>query len=778
MKTINKNQLLITAFFSFVMLICTDRLYAQDESQLGTQAGPYIFNGGLTAGYRNVTTDPYGGNPSSYWDQQRYYEAMNYRTGLVISSFNLFGERVGKGGFFDELYLNADGIGDPYTSASLRMREFNAYDLKLDYHYNRYYMNNDDSIYTGLHKYDEIRQTLNGSLAVDATDAIKLTALFSSTGHSGNFTTTVSPYVDGGDVLGGGIVTGHTGLQPDGNFGTYARGNFYWMNSPKNDQTNEYLLQGTFKLAPTTAMTVGGGFRSYDQTINFNPVNDTSLTYYSALGVPNAFSGIYGNFPNSPKAVSVGNNNPLISYSWIDEQKSSTPLFYLEGVTHPMNDLSITANLRYENTSTNGSTIKGNLLGIMPSAPSSIGGPKTTGQRIIADTTIGSSDNSLQSLLGSLTIAGKVNDQITLTGVYRYTNTNESSSGNIGANVGTNDTVTKTLFRSLYEANFNTAITNKVTQHYAEGFINYNPIAMMNIRAGVQYTARSPLFNRVQDGVSDSVANTNMSEETKGFTPFINFNYRVIPEFKFFGSYSHADLKAYFHGTSTQTDPMIRIVPEKTDKYSLGFETDPVKILHISFKYQGLNGSSNLLSMGTLVESFNPQLQTKMQSISGSLGLDVTKRTKLIFSADYRNSDFLIPVSYTRGQVDPFPQYGDSLTINDEQHTIDRSVDASLLVNEIDNLHIMVGYSTIVSTGGSIVSIDVKPGLGPDLVRMGGPYTWSLLHAQASYDITKNFSVLADYQLAMQKEDGDYPYTNVMNNYKASLVRGGITVRL
>lgn len=777
MKKINLNKLIFTAFSVVIMLVCTDlRVQAQDDAPPSFQAGPYLFNFGLTAGFRSTTTSAYGGNPSDYWSRQRYYEAMNYRTGLNISSVNLFGERVGKDGIFDEMYLYADGIGDPYTAAMFRVRAFNAYDLKVDYHNNRYYMNRDDSIYTGLHKYDETRQSLNASLSVDATEDIKLAAIFNSTGHSGNFTTTVSPFVDGGEVIGGGLVKGVQ--QPDGNFGTYARGNFYWMNSPKNDQTKEYIFQGTFKLAKSTALTLGGGVRQYTQEINFHPLSDTSLAYYSALFVPNSFSGIYGNFPNSAKTVAASNNNPLTSYSWVDLQKSSTPLFFIEVVSRPINALSVTANIRYEKTSTDGSTIKGNLFGTMPTAPTAIGGPKTAGQRLIADTTVASSNNSLKSLIGSLTVAGRVTDDITLTGVYRYTSTDLAASGALTANVGTNDTVTKTLFHSLYASTFETEMTNKVTQQYIEGFVNVTPISMMNIRAGVQWTSRSPEFSRIQDGKADSVSNTNLSKETKGFTPFINFTYRPITEFKFFGSFSHADLKAYFHGTTTQTDIQIRIVPEKTDKYSVGFETDPIKSLHVGFKYQGLNGTSDLLSMGTLIKSFNPQLKTKMQSISGSLGFDITKQTKLMFSGDYRNNDFTIPVSYTRGQFDPTPAYGDSLTIDDEQHTIDRSIDVSVAMNEIQNLHVMVGYSMIKSTGGSIVTIDVKPNVAPDLVRMGGPYSWNLLHAEASYQITKNIGVMADFQMASQKEEGDYPYTNVMNNYKASLIRGGIVVKL
>ncbi|HET9135039.1 MAG TPA: hypothetical protein VFO76_00265, partial [Candidatus Kapabacteria bacterium] len=586
------------------------------------------------------------------------------------------------------------------------------------------------------------------------------------------FTSTVSPFVDGGEEIGGG------NGKADATFGTYARGNFYWMTSPKNDWSNEYLLQGTFNLAKATSLTLGGGLRTVDQDINYSPVSDTALTYYSALYVPNEFSGIYGNFPNSAKTVAAANNNPLSSYQWDEHQKSKAPIAFLQAVSKPIDKLTVTANVRWENTSTDGSTIEGNLLGSMPTAGTALGGPKTAGVRTIADTTVAENNNTLKYLLGSLTVTGQATDDITLTGLYRYTNTNLDASGKLNANVGTNDTVTNTIFRQLYAAEFETEITNKVTQQFIEGFINYTPMNTLNLRAGLQYTMRSPEYNRIDDGIADSSANVNLSREQKGMTPFASFWYRPIRELKVSGSYSHADIKSYTHGTSDQVDNQIRIVPQVTDKYSVGLEVKPIKEIDVNLMVKGMKGTTDLLSMIPLVETFNPQLESKMQSFSAAVNCRITHKTSLMVSGVYKANDFAIPTSYTRGQLDTTPVYGDSLTIDDEQHTIDRSLDASVLINEIENLHVLVGFSMIRSTGGSIVTIDVKKNVAPDLVRMGGPYTWSLFHANASYDITPHLGVMGDFQLAMQKEDGDYPYTNVINNYKASLIRGSVYLKL
>ncbi|MDP4237017.1 MAG: hypothetical protein Q8919_11275 [Bacteroidota bacterium] len=772
-----RTTLAVLATFAALAVTGTPVL-AQDET---TGSDTYDWNLGFSAGYLSGMESQPGGssNPSDYWAQQRYYEAMNYRNGLRLNSFSLFGESTGKKeAFMDQLMLNVDGIGDPYTTASFRMRSFNSFDIKVDYKNMKYFMNRDDSIYTGLHKWNYTREFLNTSIAYDVSDQVKLTMLYNWTGHSGDYTMTVSPLIDEAEAVGGDSKkTGND--TADGSFGSYARGNFYWMSSPKNDQSNEYLLQGTFKVATNTAFTIGGGFRRFTQDINYTPVNDTSLTYLRALFAPNSFSGIYAN--PFAKVATTSTNNPLLAYSWDDNRKSNTPIVYFEAVSRPSDKMSVTANLRYENTTTDGSTIKGNMLGYMPTAGAGLIGPSSSGRRLITDTTIASNNNSFKSLIGSLTLSGHVTDELTLTGLYRYTNTDLTSIGTLNAGVGTTDSASNTIFRSLYNADFKTEINSTVTQHFVEGFINYAPINTLNLRAGLQYTARNPDYNRLDDDSSNLLINANLSRQQKGITPFVNFWFRPIHELKISGSYSHSDIKSYIHGTTTQVDNTIRIDPEKTDKYSLGFDANPVKDLRIGFQFKGVFGMTDLLSMIPIVETFDPRLTNKMASFSGSIGYSITKKTSIVASGEYRTNYFSIPVSYTRGQGDdPAPPYGDTLTIDDAQRTIDRSLDATLLVNEIEKLHILVGFSMIRSTGGSIVTIDVTPGpgQGPDLVRVGGPYTWNLFHAQASYDLSKNLSIMADYQLAMQKEDGDYPYTNVMNNYKASLIRGSLYFRL
>ncbi|MFI5264934.1 MAG: hypothetical protein ACHQM6_10505, partial [Candidatus Kapaibacterium sp.] len=359
------------------------------------------------------------------------------------------------------------------------------------------------------------------------------------------------------------------------------------------------------------------------------------------------------------------------------------------------------------------------------------------------------------------------------------------SKGTLNANIGTNDTITKTTYHALSAKTYQSEITNKVSQQMIQGFLNYSPMNTLNLRGGIQYDARSPQFNRVQDGVADSSGNVNNSRETKGLTEFFNFWYRPIHEIKLNGSYSHSDLKSYTNGTTTLVDNPIRITPEKTDKYKVGIDVDPIKDLHVNLHYSGMKGSTEFINMNALVETYNPVLDMKMSSIAGSIGYNIVRTTSVMVTAEYRTNDFLIPMSWSSStnNADPNPIYGDSSTVNVQQNTKDLFLDASIISSPINELHLMVGYSMIKSTGGATITPDTKPGRANDYVRSGGPYNWSLLHAQAAYDITKNIGVQVDFQLAMQKETVDMTdpgilYAGVVNNYQASLIRGSLYLKL
>lgn len=785
MKNISK-KLTCASIILVLVLSITDVVRSQETPPPGLNAGPYQFNMGMMVGYRSINTDAYGANPSDYWAQQRYWETGNYRgNGILLKSFNLYGESTGDQGFFDQMMLNVDGLGDPFTTASLRMRSFNEYDLKVNYRNSKYMMNRNDSIYTGLHKFDDTREILNASLDVDASEDITLRASFNSIGRSGTMTTTVSPFIVGAEEEAG------PGGTADGSFGTYARGNFYWMETPVNDATNEFSLSATLKSITNTDITLGGGYRTFSQEYLPVPINDTSLTYYPTKGTVN-WAGVFAGFPNSPTNAL---NNPLHSYEYSDNQESKTPFGFLELVTRPIKDLSITATARYEDTKMDG-TVYGNLNGIMPRRT---GG----GVRDIADTVNGVYENKLQTIFGSLSVAGSLTDEIALTGVYRITSTDLEVDGVIHENVGATDTAGTGIYKSLFTGPFDNIVSSKTTEHHIEGYANFVPMNMLNLRLGLQMNMRSPQYNRTVDGVADSIGNTNLSRETQGLTPYFSFWYRPMRSLKINGRYSHTSTNVYEHGTTNEVDMPVRIKPKSVDKYSIGVDIDPMQDLSVNLHYTGMSGGSDYLNMISTVQAYNPTLTDKDWSVGGSLRYQIISSTALLVSGDYRKSDRALPSSFTRGQLDPTPAYGDSLTIDVEQHTTSLYFDASITSNPIKQLRLLVGYSMIDAKGGSYITPDVKTSTStttyyPDLMQIGGPYSWSLLHAQVSYDITDNIGIQLDYQLASQKEQvtdaysgisddlltdpnaqGSYEalYPAVVNSYKASMLVGNVYLR-
>jgi hypothetical protein len=271
-----------------------------------------------------------------------------------------------------------------------------------------------------------------------------------------------------------------------------------------------------------------------------------------------------------------------------------------------------------------------------------------------------------------------------------------------------------------------------------------------------------------------------------GMTPFFSFWYKPIKEVKLSGRYSHSDVKVYDHGTTTEVDMAVRTTPKTTDKYSFGVDLDPLEDLRVNLHIEGVNGSSDLLNMAPTV--INAKLTNDIQSFGGSVTYQFIEEAQIRFATDYRKNDFVIPSTWTRGFGIDDPAlriYGDSMTVSIEQHTKDLYLDASLTTKPIKDLNVLVGFSMITSDGGTYMTenvIDTNPTnkskVYPDLIRVGGPYTWNLLHAQVSYDITANVGLQVDFQMASQKEDKVDNYVAVFNNYKVSIIRGNIYFRL
>jgi len=779
-RTVNAGRISALLLATLVlMLAASTNVRAQEETMPPSfTSGPYQFNFGLNAGYRNVDITGQNGT-STTWAEERYYEALNLRSGVTVNSFSLFGERMRdasgnpiQSGLFDELYLNADGIGDPFMNASLRMRQFGSYDLQIDFHNAKYFMDRNDSLYTGLHKFDDTRHFLNGSLTVNAASNLDVKVGINSTGHTGTMTTTGSPYFE---------------YDANANDGTISRGDFYWLSTPVNDQTNDYFAQALLKMS-STSVTVGVGYRTYSQTTNYSPDSSlTSLTFNpgtAAVPVPN-FSGIIGN-------TTV--NAPLLSYAWNENRSGKTPYVYGTVVTKPVDGLSITGDVRYEQNTldiTNGGTING----VITEGAKAKTFP-TGAMQNYSDTSAGSTTNVLKTLNASLTVAGNVMDNLTVTALWRYTHLDQNSSGLISEGMDTQSYTGSgaTKWASQYSVqNQATVMTSSIPKNLIEAFVNYMPINMLNLRAGIDYSTMTPTYTETIAGDSNSGAATaaNMSEKITQVEPFFNFYYKPMSDWKFDGRYSHVTTTAYAGGTSygtvtgltigtTQVDLPIRRDPEKLDKYAISVDNELTHDLHWSLSYKASMGSTAFIDMAPTV--INPVMKDNMQSIGGTINYRFDKTTSAFFSYEYRKSDMNTPTTWSRGgailPADRAGLYGDSMTTSIDQHTIDRTLDFTLASKPIDALHISAGITYLRSTGGSTMTTSITPATAAqDITKIGGPYTWIQAHAMVGYDIIKNVGVQVDYQYVSLKEDVGGNYAGVLNNFVGSLIRGSVYFR-
>src|SRR5579883_263228 len=726
--TLSKNLSITKSLRSLVilvvLLVSATVANAQEATTTpqGIDAGNYLFNLGLTAGYRSSSLTNADGSVDP-WSERRFNEAYNLQTGLNLNSFYFYGQKKGTVGFFDELYATASGINDPFTTGSLRMRSFNSYDLKIDFRQQKYYLNRNDSILSGLHKFDFARSTFNASLDVNASDNVKVNLQYNQTGRNGNATYTHNAMLDALSAPG------------------YSQGPF-WVSIPRNDETKDFLASINWKADPSTAITVGGGLRSYTQQLNGSLLADSSLplTYinlgpgvytYDPTKQPliNDFSGMYGAYiaPSTKAGASVSGTNPLWmnNYAYSENRDSKTPYFFFEGSSHPMDKLDVTANVSYESTDMK-PTISFNQGGWA-------GGLVKQGTNYVTSDssylyTMQGSGMELKTshLNASLNLVGQLMDELSITGRYQYNTSSEDGNGSYLYNVqmylkngsAGKDTGTTASMLSSY----------KTTQQVIEGFLNYSPIEMLAVKAGVQYSMTTPTvalttpITGIQE-TPDSLTNAILSQKINNFTPYINFNLRPSKDYRIDGRYSHTTSTEY-NAAGTQVDQTVRIDPNTSDNYSVGIQGSPMDHFTGSLRYTGRVGKSTFLATtvqnGTIGGEVRRQItldarpyDNEMSSIDASIGYSFSKMFSVFVSGEYRNNKYAIPCTWgtiANGGTSLFAQatYGDSGTEVISQNTIDRFIDMTLRLNPIDPLHIEAGFALNSTSGGTNVDTSMK----------------------------------------------------------------------
>lgn len=808
MKHTNKQPAIMWSIRAIALLLTVllgaSSSFAQEGKapSTGIDAGNYIYNFGLTAGYRSSSLTDANGNIDTF-ATARYNEAYNLHSGLILNSFNLYGEKKGGEGFFDEMSMNASGINDPFTTGSFRMRAYNSYDFKVDYRSSKYYLNRNDSLLSGLHKFDFTRTSLNASLDVNASDNVKVNVQYNSTGRDGGAVLTHNAMLDGLSASG-------------------SSSGPFWISMPRNDETRDFLASLNWQVDQSSAVTIGGGLRSFTQTIDGSLLADSTLPLtYTNLGpgvyvnngaqpLINAFTGMYGGYiaPNAAKGATatVSGTNPLwlTNATYNQTLDNSTPYFFFEGVTRPTENVDITANVKYETTNFN-PTISLDQSGYA-------GGITKQGTAYLPnDSTyhylLNSSAMNLKStrLVGSLNVTGRLMDELSVTGRYEYTKTTEDGSGTYNYRV---QIYRKDLSLARDTSTSQTTLTSyAIPQQEIEGFLSYAPITMLGLKAGVRYTSMSPVVSLTPGGTLDEEGSTYLSEKTTSMTPYVNFNLRPTSDVRIDGRYSHTSNTAT-DANGTAVDMPVRIVPKSIDAFSLGIQGDLMSHLNGSLRYTGRMGTSTLLGVHDTSGSFGNEIRrnltltdrpydNKMSSLSASIGYTMSKQLSLYVSGEYKQNIYDIPVTWgtiASGATTLNTQavFGDSGTFMVTQNTIDRYLDVTLRAAPIEALHIDAGISLTSSSGGvmadsamrvlynkdSISTTQNPKGVYQDRTLFGGPYTSYNAHVQVSYDVTPNVGIMADYQLVYYKEDqvsgADY---YALNNFKGSLIRGGLSLK-
>ncbi len=756
-----------TALLALLLLACVGTIFvpqaaSQDKEMPGITMGDYHYTGDLTLGYRTLNLSGLDGR-SDFWAERRYYEAYNFRSGVRLTDINLFGERQQgtQAGLFDELYLKASGIGDPYTNAMFRMRTLKGYDLKISYTKADYFLNRNDSLYTGLHKFDMRREMLSASLTVPFSDAFGVELRYSGNGRSGTMTSTFSPHIEG---------VAATATAFSGVYGSYTRDNFFWMNTPRNDWTNTFSGNLKFSLPSQTTIIVGGGARLFSQNITPSPESMTSLNYRPAT-LTNEL-GIVGLNPR---------NESLSKYGWQDKRSTSTPFVFAEVVTKPTSWLSLTATARMEFL-TGESSVNGGWEGLVRRAATPTSAAAILRAYRVSES--GTITDKLNRTLLSLLATARITDQLHFTLNYRYDSETQDITGKYAIAIDTSASQNPVYRKAGRDSiqNLETNLRMNIVSHTISPQLVYVPLANLNLRAGVQYYVRTPEIRRLEEGISDSSLAANLSKRTTTLSPFFSAFYRPVPEIRLRANFQTYTNSAYWEGTSTVSPQFTRLVPDTRTSYGASIDANPIEDFNISLRWDADNGQSDL-SLGyanaklTAVKG-DLTMNNKSTGLTASLSYTLNEKTRLIVTGQYRERTFTLPASFTRGSVIyPTPPFGDSLTVLISNSTIDRYLDASFETTAIRNLRLAGGISYLSSTGGGGMTADIRLPAVQDFTKIGGPYTMTDIHGLAKYQLFTNLALMLDYRYVILNEQVAAPYTG-LNNFAGSMFFFSLVVGL
>lgn len=736
----------------------------EDGSQSPSQPGAYTVSGSVTAGYRATDVKGLEGRTSELWAERLFHEQFQYdpSKGIPAFSLDLFAEPVEiDGGIFDELFVNGSYDG-ANALGTVRMRNHGAYDLRLDYTRSNYFFDRFDSVFSDLRQYDFARDRFTANLKVTPVDMLDVDVQYFTTGRDGNQQIPRSPFLE------------LSSLSSTFQWAGYSRANIYRIDYPLDDRTHRFQGSVTARL-PMTSVSAGGGYRTFNETIDGTPNKLTSLNLRgdSANGYVNEF-GIVGT-----SAV----KEPLSAFHWQEQRESSGPFAFGQVVFKPIDMLSATATLNYQK-------IDGEVT--VDHMQNGIVRRNSSGSQLkkYRATYGGESTSKNDFTQASINVALQPIDMLHIVGGFEFRRQNQTAHADFR---GTLDTMigseTETFAAVGDSANQFIADTDyKTLTQTITGDIMLAPLPNLSVRGGIRLATRTPDVVRLLEHRFDSAFSNSQSQKTTFTTITGSVFYRPIREIRLRARVTSQVGEAYqavvTETETTRGENAIDMVPRRTPKKDLRFsgslDADLIDGLTMSLSASVNNGNNELAAVPGVTTTSRPyELDQGGQSYSGTIAYRFDNVGRFSFSTSYLENDFSVPMTWVRASAGGTllnPPFGtsplDSLTILVEEHRIDRVISGAATVEPIAGLSVGAQLNYVRSTGESTMSPDALnparlPLVKSDATRMNGPLTRWEARGHVGYEILSNVGLAVDALIVNQEEDMVGALV-ALNNFNAS----------
>ncbi len=454
--------------------------------------GGFDTQGSATFGYRFADIKGY---------QPMYMELLDLRPGPRLSDFNMFGEApTGTNLFADNYSLSMSGLGgDPFPTAQLTVTKNKLYDFRANWRQNYYNWNQNDNVVlpiaavatglsTGLtdnHDWATVRKFGSADFTLHATNRLRFNFDFYHTTDNGpTFTTRSMDFLDSPSY-----------------WGTFARGNPFYLYAPLSDNTNRFTggLDYTYN---SWSFHYALGYQIFSENINLNNVASPELSIDPATS---------------------STTEPLTSLSWSQYRQLTTPISEFSFVGKPAKKLEWRGGYmfyRYRGPVTFDESVSG-------IAPGSTGTPAPYTFSQSARDTVTEPDNIL-----NLGFTYQINDWSSFNADYRYSRMSSQGVGNLGS-LFAQDTPTATASTGMDDIIWRDALSDLDLN------FDFTPIRTLVIRPGVHFM-KSDVVS-IDDGLTDPA----LTLETKTAMPEISFGYQPSKLFSIRG-----DLHSFDNGAS------------------------------------------------------------------------------------------------------------------------------------------------------------------------------------------------------------------------------------